>query len=352
MNDAQTTVLVTGGAGFIGSAVCRLLASSPGYRVINLDSLTYAANLRSLGSIEHQPNYCFVGGDICDGNLVAEVLEQYEVDAVIHLAAESHVDRSIAGPAVFIESNIVGSFRLLEASLARWQGLAERQKEKFRFIHVSTDEVFGDLPFDEGIFTERSPYRPSSPYSASKAASDHLARAWFETYRLPVIVTNCSNNFGPYQYPEKLIPMVIQNAVAGRSIPIYGEGRNVRDWLYVEDHASALKLVLECGSPGERYNIGGGAQRSNLDLTRTICSMLDQECPLQDGRSHADQITFVPDRPGHDRRYAIDATKIRTELGWRPSDTFENSLWRTVRWYLDNPWWWRHTKAEALESVA
>lgn len=345
----QTTVLVTGGAGFIGSSVCRLLAADPGYRVINLDTLTYAGNLRSLGRIDQQANYQFVRGDIRDGELIADILRCHDVDAVIHLAAESHVDRSIAGPAVFIESNIVGTFRLLETSLAYWASLAGRRKEAFRFVHVSTDEVFGDLPFDGGIFTEHSPYKPSSPYSASKAASDHLARAWFETYRLPVIVTNCSNNFGPYQYPEKLIPVVIRNALNGRPIPIYGEGRNVRDWLYVEDHATALKLVLERGRPGERYNIGGNAERSNLDLARTICTILDDERPRSD-RPHANQITFVADRPGHDRRYAIDAAKIRTELGWRPSDSFENSLRKTVLWYLDNPWWWG--QAEAPESVA
>ena len=344
-------ILITGGAGFIGSAVCRLLASDHRCNVVNLDKLTYAANLNSLRGLEDKPNYSFVRGDICDNDLVRGILEKYAISAVLHLAAESHVDRSIANPEAFIESNVVGTFRLLNATLEYWRHLPERRRDSFRFVHVSTDEVFGDLPFESGIFTEDSPYRPSSPYSASKAASDHLARAWYETYGLPAIVTNCSNNFGPYQHPEKLVPVVILNALRNKPIPIYGEGRNVRDWLYVEDHAWALKLVLEWGAVGERYNIGGEGERTNLELAWTICAILDEEQPRPDGRSYGDQIAFVEDRLGHDRRYAIDATKIRNELGWRPLEPLEQNLRNTVRWYLDNEWWWTSAHRKTPEPV-
>jgi len=344
-------VLVTGGAGFIGSAVCRHLTANPHNNVINFDKLTYAASLESLSTIENCPNYRFVHGDICDHELMLETLHRYRVDAIMHLAAESHVDRSIDGPEIFIESNIVGTFRLLRAALSYWQSLPEDRKTGFRFHHVSTDEVFGDLPFDSGTFTEETAYKPSSPYSASKAASDHLVRAWGETYGLPTIVTNCSNNFGPYQFPEKLIPLVILNALEGNPLPVYGEGRNVRDWLYVDDHARALETVLTGGRMGASYNIGGGAERTNLEIVETICAILDIEHPQSGGRGYAELITFVADRPGHDRRYAIDASKIRAELGWCPSQTLENGLRKTVRWYLDNEWWWRPIRSARYDGA-
>lgn len=335
-----THILVTGGAGFIGSAVCRHLCANPAYRVTNVDKLTYAGNLASLRAIENAHNYRFVEADICDDRALLDLLRRDEIDVVMHLAAESHVDRSIDGPAAFIETNIVGTFRLLNATLEYWRGLTGARREGFRFHHVSTDEVFGDLPFDSGIFTEETPYAPSSPYSASKAASDHLVRAWHETYGLPVVLSNCSNNYGPFHFPEKLIPLVILNALDGRPLPVYGSGANVRDWLFVEDHARALELVATTGRPGESYNVGGRSERTNLSVVEAICDALDRRRPQASGRSYRDQITFVTDRPGHDRRYAIDAAKIERELGWKPSVTFEQGLARTVDWYLDNEWWW------------
>ncbi|HEY6631025.1 MAG TPA: dTDP-glucose 4,6-dehydratase [Rhizobiaceae bacterium] len=334
-------ILVTGGAGFIGSAVCRLLCNNPNHQVVNVDKLTYAGNLGSLRQIENYPNYSFVKTDIGEAAAIGELLGRYEIDVIMHLAAESHVDRSIDGPSAFIETNIVGTFRLLTAALEYWRGLSGDKKAAFRFHHVSTDEVFGDLPFDRGIFTEETPYAPSSPYSASKAASDHLVRAWHETYGLPVVISNCSNNYGPFHFPEKLIPLAILNGLHEKPIPVYGTGANVRDWLFVDDHARALELVATKGVPGESYNVGGGAERSNLVVVETICDVLDSMKPRRGGGSYRDLITFVSDRPGHDRRYAIDASKIRRQLGWRPSETFESGLARTVRWYLDNDWWWK-----------
>lgn len=334
-------ILVTGGAGFIGSAVCRHLAANPDTNVFNLDKLTYAGNLASLRQIENHPNYSFIQADICDDTTILDVLRTNQIDVVMHLAAESHVDRSIDGPAAFIETNIVGTFRLLNAALAYWRELPETRKSSFRFHHISTDEVFGDLPFDSGIFTEETPYQPSSPYSASKAASDHLVRAWHETYGLPVVLSNCSNNYGPFHFPEKLIPLVILNALDEKPLPVYGAGANVRDWLFVEDHARALALVATTGKLGESYNIGGRAERTNLNVVETICAILDKKRPRANGKAYTDLITFVTDRPGHDRRYAIDASKIERELGWKPLETFESGLEKTIQWYLDNEWWWQ-----------
>lgn len=331
-------VLVTGGAGFIGSAVVRL-AIARGYEIVNLDSLTYAASLDSLASVSDHPNYTFVKADIRDSAALATIFADHRPDAVMHLAAESHVDRSIDGPEVFIETNITGTYNMLEAARAFW---VERGKPAhFRFHHISTDEVFGTLPADpEKLFTEDSPYDPRSPYSASKAASDHLVRAWGETYGLPVVMTNCSNNYGPYHFPEKLVPVTILNALAFKPLPIYGDGSNIRDWLFVEDHAGALLLVLEKGAPLRSYNIGGKNERTNLELVRTICEILDEIRPKPTG-SYADQISFVTDRPGHDARYAIDPSRIRRELGWQPSVTVEEGLRRTVLWYLAHEAWWR-----------
>lgn len=332
------TILVTGGAGFIGSAVVRRLVGE-GYRVINLDKLTYAANLASLRDVEGAPNYRFVEADIADTDRIVALLDEEQVEGIMHLAAESHVDRSIDGPGAFVETNVVGTFRLLNAALTHWRALEGDANANFRFHHVSTDEVFGDLPFDSGIFTEATPYAPSSPYSASKAASDHFVRAWHETYGLPVVLSNCSNNYGPYHFPEKLIPLVILNALEGKPLPVYGKGENVRDWLYVDDHARALELVLTKGRVGESYNVGGNAERTNLSVVETICDLLDARRPLNDGKRR-DLITFVTDRPGHDRRYAIDASKIGEELGWQPKQTFESGLAATIDWYLANVWWW------------
>lgn len=333
-------ILVTGGAGFIGSAVCRQLASNPKFNVLNVDKLTYAGNLASLRQIENYPNYRFAQADICDDATILALLRDNQVDIVMHLAAESHVDRSIDGPAAFIETNIVGTFRMLNAARTYWESLSGEKKSGFRFHHISTDEVFGDLPFDSGIFTEETPYAPSSPYSASKAASDHLVRAWHETYGLPVVLSNCSNNYGPFHFPEKLIPLVILNALDGKPLPIYGKGENVRDWLYVEDHARALELIATTGKPGESYNVGGRNEHTNLNVVETICDLLDKRRPRGGGKSYRDQITFVTDRPGHDRRYAIDASKIESDLGWTPQETFESGLARTIDWYLANEWWW------------
>lgn len=333
------TILVTGGAGFIGSAVVRHLVRK-GKRVVNLDLLTYAGNPASLKAIENAPNHRFVRGDIADVPLILSLLREEQVDGVMHLAAESHVDRSIDGPGAFVETNVVGTFRILSAALEYWRGLEGAKKDGFRFHHISTDEVFGDLPFDSGIFTEDTPYAPSSPYSASKAASDHFVRAWHETYGLPVVLSNCSNNYGPFHFPEKLIPLVILNALEGKPLPVYGKGENVRDWLYVDDHARALELVLTKGAVGESYNVGGRNERTNLQVVETICDVLDARVPLAGGRSRRALISFVTDRPGHDRRYAIDATKIETELGWKAEESFDTGLARTVDWYLDNRWWW------------
>jgi len=339
-------ILVTGGAGFIGSAVCRHLVTQCKHQVVNLDCLTYAATLTSLKSIEKHRNYVLEKVDICDGEKVLEVLRRHQVDGIMHLAAESHVDRSIDGPGAFIETNIVGTYRLLNATLEYWRGLEGEKRESFRFHHVSTDEVFGDLPLDSGVFTEETPYAPSSPYSASKAASDHLVRAWHETYGLPIVLSNCSNNYGLFHFPEKLIPLVILNALEQLPLPVYGKGENVRDWLYVEDHAQALVKVITEGRIGESYNIGGNAERTNIDVVRIICKLLDERVPRENGNSYADLITFVTDRPGHDRRYAIDATKIRNELGWEPEESFESGLAKTIDWYLQNEWWWRPLRTE------
>lgn len=328
-------LLVTGGAGFIGSAVVRL-AVTRGHAVVNVDSLTYAACLDNVAPVADDPLYAFEQADIRDRAAMDRVLEAHEPDAIMHLAAESHVDRSIDGPGTFIETNVNGTYTLLEAARAYW--VRAGRPDGFRFHHISTDEVYGSLG-ESGLFTEETPYAPNSPYSASKAASDHLARAWHETYGLPVVLTNCSNNYGPYHFPEKLIPVVILNALTGKSIPVYGRGENVRDWLYVEDHADALLLVLEKGAVGRSYNIGGNNERRNIDLVRTICGLLDERRP--EGAPHDRLIEFVKDRPGHDLRYAIDARRIRKELGWTPSVTVEEGLARTVDWYLENEDWWR-----------
>ncbi len=331
-------LLVTGGAGFIGSAVVRR-AIAQGHEVVNLDALTYAACLDNVASVADHPAYSFVQADIRDRAALDAVFAQHAPDAVMHLAAESHVDRSIDGPGDFIETNITGTYNMLEAARSYWVG--QGRPESFRFHHISTDEVFGSLPADPAVkFTEDTPYDPRSPYSASKASSDHLVRAWHETFGLPVVMTNCSNNYGPYHFPEKLVPVIILNALAGQPLPIYGKGDNIRDWLFVEDHAEALLVVLRQGVVGRSYNIGGENERTNLDLVKTLCAILDAKRPKAGG-SYADQITFVTDRPGHDARYAIDPSRIREELGWRPSVTVEEGLELTVQWYLDNEPWWR-----------
>ncbi|MDB2683573.1 dTDP-glucose 4,6-dehydratase [Alphaproteobacteria bacterium] len=331
-------ILVTGGLGFIGSAVVRL-AIARGHSVVNVDKMTYSACLGNVASVADHINYKFEKVDIRDEKSLNAIFAKYAPDTIMHLAAESHVDRSIDGPEDFIDTNVKGTFNMLEAGLSYWR--AKGCPASFRFHHVSTDEVFGSLPVDQSIkFTEKTPYDPHSPYSASKAASDHLVNAWYETYGLPVVLTNCSNNYGPYQFPEKLVPVVILNALAGKQIPIYGNGENIRDWLYVEDHVEALFLVLEKGTLGRSYNIGGENERTNLELVKTICRILDRLLPLK-GKSYIDLITFIADRPGHDARYAIDPTRIRTELGWKPSVTVEEGLIKTVKWYLDNEDWWR-----------
>ena len=328
-------IFVTGGAGFIGSAVVRQ-AVAAGHDVVNLDALTYAACLANVASVSDHPNYKFTQVDICDGAAVQTAFDEHTPDVVMHLAAESHVDRSIDGPGAFIEANVTGTYNMLQAARSYWE--AQGRPETFRFHHISTDEVYGTLG-DTGLFTEDTPYAPNSPYSASKAASDHLVRAWHETYGLPVVLSNCSNNYGPYHFPEKLIPVVILKALAGDAIPVYGKGENIRDWLYVEDHADALLTVLQKGALGRSYNIGGENEVRNIDLVHMICTALDR---LKPGATpYAEQITFVQDRPGHDLRYAIDPTRIRTELGWRPSVTLEQGLEKTVQWYLDNEEWWQ-----------
>jgi dTDP-glucose 4,6-dehydratase len=330
-------VLVTGGAGFIGSAVVRLLAGK-GIRVVNVDKLTYAGNLDSVRQIAGRSNYRFVEADICDGARMLELMREEQPDAVMHLAAESHVDRSIDTPAVFVETNVVGTVQLLDAALAYWRDLPANRRTAFRFHHISTDEVFGDLPFDGGLFTEETAYAPSSPYSASKAAADHFVRAWHETYGLPVILSNCSNNYGPFHFPEKLIPLTILNAIERKPLPVYGRGENVRDWLHVEDHARALETIVTRGRVGESYNVGARSERANLQVVETICDLVDDRIG---GEPRRTLISFVDDRPGHDRRYAIDATKIETELGWSPEHSFEAGLASTVDWFLANEWWWR-----------
>ena len=332
-------ILVTGGAGFIGSNFVLDWLTHNEEGVVNLDKLTYAGNLDNLTTIKNEQRHIFVQGDIADYDLVLKLLEQYQVRAVINFAAESHVDRSIHGPEDFIQTNIVGSFRLLEAVRKYWSNLDQKSQQLFRFLHVSTDEVYGSLEKTDPPFSETNQYQPNSPYSASKAASDHLVRAYHHTYGLPVLTTNCSNNYGPYHFPEKLIPLCIQNALTGKPLPIYGDGQQIRDWLFVKDHCSAIRRVLEVGQTGEVYNVGGWNEKANLDVVKTLCSILDELKPREDGLSYASQITYVTDRPGHDRRYAIDASKIEIQLGWRPAETFETGIRKTVQWYLDNQVW-------------
>ncbi|WP_370966833.1 dTDP-glucose 4,6-dehydratase [Enterobacter wuhouensis] len=349
-------ILVTGGAGFIGSAVIRHIISNTRDSVVNVDKLTYAGNLESLREVSDSDRYVFEHADICDKDAMERIFAAHQPDAVMHLAAESHVDRSITGPAAFIETNIVGTYVLLETSRAYWASLNDAARNAFRFHHISTDEVYGDLPHpderhDAGplpMFTEKTSYAPSSPYSASKASSDHLVRAWTRTYGLPTIVTNCSNNYGPYHFPEKLIPLVILNALEGKPLPIYGKGDQIRDWLYVEDHARALYTVVTTGAVGETYNIGGYNEKKNIEVVHTICDLLDEIVPRE--ISYREQITYVTDRPGHDRRYAIDAQKISTELGWKPQETFESGIRKTVEWYLNNQEWVSNVKSGAYKS--
>ena len=349
-------ILVTGGAGFIGSAVVRHIIKNTQDTVVNVDKLTYAGNLESLAEVSENNRYYFEHADICDKAAMGRIFATHQPDAVMHLAAESHVDRSITGPAAFIETNIVGTYVLLEAARCYWNGLDADKKQAFRFHHISTDEVYGDLPHPDevsagsvlSLFTEKTAYAPSSPYSASKASSDHLVRAWLRTYGFPTIVTNCSNNYGPYHFPEKLIPLVILNALEGKALPIYGKGDQIRDWLYVEDHARALYTVVTQGIVGETYNIGGHNEKKNLDVVHTICDLLDEIVPKEG--SYRDQLTYVADRPGHDRRYAIDAAKISNELGWKPQETFESGIRKTVEWYLSNTQWVENVKSGAYKT--
>lgn len=344
-------ILVTGGAGFIGSAVLRHLIGDTDKEVINVDCLTYAGNLESLADIDSDPRYRFEQVDICDADEVARLFEQHRPDAIMHLAAESHVDRSIDGPAAFMETNIMGTYTLLEAARKYWMALVDADKARFRFHHVSTDEVYGSLGA-EGMFTEEMAYQPNSPYSASKASSDHLVRAWHHTYGLPVVTTNCSNNYGPYQFPEKLVPLMIINALAGKPLPVYGAGDQIRDWLYVDDHARALVTVLERGEVGEVYNIGGHNEMKNIEVVQTICKLLEELVPEhpQGVDRYTDLVTHVTDRPGHDQRYAIDAGKIERELGWVPQETFESGFRKTVEWYLDNEDWWQRVRSGAYRG--
>ena len=335
----SSTVLVTGGAGFIGSNFVPSILRDPACRVITLDKLTYAGNAANLASLKGDPRHVFVQGDIGDRELVDRLLREHRPAAIVHFAAESHVDRSIHGPADFVTTNVVGTFTLLEATLAHWRSLSGDDNSRFRFLHVSTDEVYGSLGPDDPAFEETTPYSPNSPYSATKASSDHLVRAYHHTYGLPTLTTNCSNNYGPYQFPEKLIPLVIQNAIQGKSLPVYGDGRNVRDWLYVGDHCEAVRVVLERGKPGETYNIGGNSERQNIDVVKTLCRLLDELHPTSPVRPHEKLITFVTDRPGHDRRYAINASKLKRELGWSPSKTFNEGMRETVKWYLGHQDW-------------
>lgn len=332
-------ILVTGGAGFIGANFVLDWLAHHDEPVINVDKLTYAGNLENLASLQGDARHIFVQADIGDSAVIGQLLAQHQPRAVMNFAAESHVDRSIHGPEDFIQTNVVGTFRLLEAVRAYWNGLEGEAKTSFRFLHVSTDEVYGSLSLTDPAFTEENNYEPNSPYSASKAASDHLVRAWHHTYGLPVLTTNCSNNYGPLHFPEKLIPLMIVNALAGKPLPIYGDGQQIRDWLYVRDHCSAIRRVLEAGKVGETYNVGGWNEKANIDIVKTVCALLDELRPRADGKSYAEQITFVTDRPGHDRRYAIDARKLERELGWKPAETFETGIRKTVQWYLDHPEW-------------
>lgn len=330
-------VLITGGAGFIGSALVRHLVLDKGYEVLNVDKLTYAATLSSLKQVESASSYRFLKADICDARAISEAFSTFKPDRVMHLAAESHVDRSITGSRAFVETNVLGTFNMLECARSYWTGLTQELQSQFRFLHVSTDEVYGSLG-EDGLFSETTAYDPSSPYSASKAASDHLAKAWSHTYGMPIVVSNCSNNYGPYHFPEKLIPLVILNALEGKPLPVYGNGANIRDWLFVDDHARALDVIATMGRIGETYNVGGRNERRNIDVVRRICALMNEFNPSS--RPHEDLIQFVTDRPGHDVRYAIDATKLENELGWRAQETFDTGIEKTVRWYLDNAWWW------------
>ena len=349
METNAKTALITGGAGFIGSAVIRQLARETDWNIVNADKLTYAGNPESLPELDQQPRYTFEQVDICDAKAIERIFRDHGPSAVLHLAAESHVDRSIEGPGDFIQTNIVGTYNLLEAARAYWNELEGDAKANFRFHHVSTDEVYGELEPGDPAFKETTAYMPSSPYSASKAGSDHLVRAWHRTYGLPTLITNCSNNYGAYQFPEKLIPLMILNAVEGKPLPVYGKGKNIRDWLYVEDHARALRHVLTHGEPGQTYNIGGRAERTNLDVVHALCGILDELAPRKAG-PHEQLIQFVSDRPGHDHRYAIDDTRIATELGWQPQESFESGLRQTVQWYLDNPEWIEHVRSGAYRQ--
>jgi dTDP-glucose 4,6-dehydratase len=343
-------ILVTGGAGFIGANFVLDWLAQSDEALVNLDILTYAGNRETLATLDGDARHIFVQGDIGDADLVARLLAEHRPRAVLNFAAESHVDRSIHGPEAFIQTNIVGTFHLLEAVRAYWGGLEGEDKADFRFLHVSTDEVYGSLGKDDAAFTENHRYEPNSPYSASKAASDHLVRSYHHTYGLPVLTTNCSNNYGPYHFPEKLIPLMIVNALAGKQLPVYGDGQQVRDWLYVKDHCSAIRRVLEAGNPGEVYNVGGWNEKPNLEIVRTVCSLLDGLRPRTDGASYSSQITYVTDRPGHDRRYAIDASKIERELGWKPAETFDSGIRKTVQWYLDNPTWVANVQSGAYRA--
>ncbi|MEN5244422.1 dTDP-glucose 4,6-dehydratase [Pseudomonas atacamensis] len=343
-------ILVTGGAGFIGSAVIRHIISSTSDSVVNVDKLTYAGNLESLAEVSQSARYAFERVDICDRDQIDRVLREHQPDAIMHLAAESHVDRSISGPSEFIQTNIIGTYTLLEAARHYWAALDDVRKVSFRFHHISTDEVYGDLEGPEDLFTENTPYQPSSPYSASKASSDHLVRAWARTYGLPTLVTNCSNNYGPCHFPEKLIPLIILNALEGKPLPVYGKGNQVRDWLYVEDHARALYKVVTEGVIGETYNIGGHNEKQNIEVVNALCALLDELCPDSAYRPHASLITYVADRPGHDQRYAIDASKIQRELGWTPEETFETGIRKTVEWYLTHSDWVAHVKSGSYQQ--
>ena len=342
--------MVTGGAGFIGSAVCRRLVNRD-YRIVNVDKLTYAGSLTSVAKIEADPRYTFEKADVCDEREMLRIMTLHDVDAVMHLAAETHVDRSIDGPEVFVETNVLGTFRLLCASAKYFGGLDAGRREQFRFHHVSTDEVFGSLSFEGGCFSEETPYAPSSPYAASKASSDHIVRAWHVTYGLPVVLSNCSNTYGPYHFPEKLIPLTILNALEEKPLTVYGRGQNVRDWLYVDDHAEALEYVLTHGRTGESYNIGGGAEQSNADVVRGITRILDAKRPRRGGGSYADLITYVADRPGHDLRYAMDNSKAKRDLGWAPRESFESGLEKTIDWFLENEWWWGPIRRKTYDGV-
>ena len=343
-------VLITGGAGFIGANFVLDWVANTDEKIINLDKLTYAGNMASLASLQNNPQHVFVQGDIGDDKLLPKLLAEHQPRAVLNFAAESHVDRSIHGPGDFIETNIVGTFRLLESVRGYWQALAPEAQQQFRFLHVSTDEVYGSLSPQDPAFSENNKYEPNSPYSASKAASDHLVRAWHHTYGLPVLTTNCSNNYGPLHFPEKLIPLMIVNALAGKPLPVYGDGMQVRDWLYVKDHCSAIRRVLEGGQLGETYNVGGWNEKPNIEIVNTVCALLDEMRPRSDGQSYATQITYVKDRPGHDRRYAIDARKLEKELGWKPAETFETGIRKTVAWYLDNAEWVANVQSGAYRD--